>query len=107
MNSLGTGSGVSKPSTSAIGARLFSFDPPSPVVCFETTFLFSEECCDMPFDFEENFESREVFPVDSPSRGNDDLPLLLLDSGLVGGEASGTISATPLSMEMTLGRDLN
>jgi hypothetical protein len=69
--------------------------------------LFSEECCDMPFDFNENFESREVFPVDSPGRGNDDLPLFVLDPGLVHGEASGVISRTPRSMEMTLGRDLN
>jgi hypothetical protein len=73
----------------------------------DTTFLFSEECCDTPLDFDENFESREVFPVDSPGRGMDDFPLLELDSGLVGGEGSVVISITPLSMLMTLGRDLN
>jgi hypothetical protein len=90
-----------------MGARLFSLEPPSPVACLEVAFLFSEECCEAPLDFNENFESREVFPVDSPGRGIDDLPLLVLDSGLVGGELSAVTSMTPLSMDMMLGRDLN
>jgi hypothetical protein len=70
-------------------------------------FLFSEECCDTPLEFDENFESREVFPVDSPGRGIDDFPLLELDWGLIDGEGSCIISMAPLSMDLTLGRDLN
>jgi hypothetical protein len=70
------------------------------------TFLFSDECCDIPFDFIENLESREVFPVDSPGLGTDDLPLLE-PPALVDGEPSGVISVTPFSSEMKLGRLLN
>lgn len=67
-------------------------------------FLLSEECCDATFDFAENFESRDVLPVDG--RGTDDLALLVLDSALVGGEDSGVTSIMPLSKEMTLGLPL-
>jgi len=78
-----------------------------------TAFLFSEECCDAHFDFCENFESSDVFPVESPGLGMEDLPLP--DSALVdgedgeAGEDSGVISKTPRSreIEMILGRLLN
>lgn len=102
---LGTGSGASNASTSAMGVRMFSFDPPSIVGCLVVAFLLSEECCDATLDFAENFESRDVFPVDC--RGTDDLPLLLTDSALVEGEDSGVSSVIPLSTEMTLGLLLN
>ncbi len=98
---------MSTHSTSAIGVRLCSFEPASPVASLDTAFLFSEECCDTPLDFEENFEPREVFSVDSAGRGINDFPLLVLDSGLVGGEGSRVISRKSLSMDMTPGRDLN
>lgn len=61
-------------------------------------------------DFCEYFESkRDVFPVNSPDLGTDDLPLLLLDSALVDGDPSGggVNSVRPLSIEMRLGRLLN
>jgi hypothetical protein len=91
-------------STSAMGVSEFSFEPPPSASFFSASFLFSEECCDIPFDFIENFESSEVLPVDSILGGLDDLPRL---ERLVDGEPSGTISITPLSREITLGRLLN
>lgn len=92
-----------------MGARIgFSLEQQSPVVCFVITFLFSDECCEAFLDVEEKcFESREVFPVESPGLGTDDLPLFLLDSVLVDGEPSGVISMTPLSKDIKLGRLLN
>ena len=77
------------------------------VVCLVATFLFSDECCEPTFDFEENFESSEVLPVESPGLGIDDFPLFRLDSALVEGEPSGVISKTPLSKDIGLGRLLN
>jgi hypothetical protein len=101
------GSGVSEVSTSGIGVRAFSFEPPSPVACFDTAFLFSDELCDTTFDFVENLESREVFPVDSHGRGMEDFPLLMLESPAeADGDPTGEISMT-LSIEMMLGRLLN
>ena len=60
---LGTGCGNSMVSTSAIGVRRPSAEPPSGVVLGEA-FLFSDECCEGAFEFNENLESRDVFPVD-------------------------------------------
>lgn len=101
---LGTGSG-SNISTSAIGVSEFSFEPPPPSASFfSASFLFSEECCDAAFEFMENFESSEVFPVDSTLGGVDDLPVL---ERLVDGEPSWATSIAPLSRESTLGRLLN
>lgn len=59
-------------STSAIGVRAFSCEPPPST----WSFLFSEECWDSPFELIEIFESSEVFPVDSTLGAVDDLPLL-------------------------------
>jgi hypothetical protein len=60
--------------------------------CLAITFLFSELRWAIPIDLDENFESRDVFPVDWAGLGSDDFPLLVL--GLVEGS-------------MRLGRDLN
>ncbi len=102
MYSLGIGI---KHSVSRIGVRMFSFDPPSPVGCLALVFLFSDECWD---NLEDSFDSNDVFLVESPARGTDDLPLLLDDSALeVGrkvGDIGGVISRFPLSREIRLGR---
>lgn len=84
-------------STSAIGVS--SLEPKSPgIVCFAAIFLFSELRWVIRLDLDdENFESREVFPVDS--HGLNDL--LLESTPEEGGvDPSGVIS-------MRLGRDLN
>ena len=83
-----------------------SREPTSAVICLATVFLFSEECCRTTFDFIEILDSRDVFPVDSPGLGTDDLPLLE-PPALVDGEASGRISTIPRSSEIRLGRLLN
>ncbi|KAK6586394.1 hypothetical protein PZA11_001451 [Diplocarpon coronariae] len=101
-------SGVSRLSTIGARSTTFSFEPPSPVACLVATFLLSDECCETTLHFEEeNFESRDVLPVDSPGRGADDFPLLLRDSVLVDGDPSGVISTTPFSSDIRLGRLLN
>ncbi len=58
------GIGASQLSTSAIGVSSFLFVSPSAAVCFVTIFLFSVEFWDIPLDFVEGFESRELFAVD-------------------------------------------
>ncbi len=84
---------------------MFSTEPLSPMGSLAVTFLFSDECWD---SLEDSFDSNDVFLVESPARGIDDLPLLLDDSALdVGGKVGdigGVISRIPLSREMRLGR---
>lgn len=74
----------------------FSVEPPASASLFSTNFFCSEECCDAALDFIENFESSEVFPVDSTRGAVDDLPVL---DKLVDGEPSGARSRTLLSNE--------
>jgi hypothetical protein len=56
--------------------RGFSVEPPPSASFFSTSFLCSEECCDTAFEFIENLESRDVFPVDSILGAVDDFPIL-------------------------------
>jgi hypothetical protein len=82
-------------SASGMGVNALSFDPISAIFGAFECFLLSEE-----IDFE-NFESREVFPVDSPSMGVAD------DAGLVDGDGLiSRMSRTPFSKdrERRLGR---
>lgn len=86
--------------------RRFSFEPPPSANLLSASFLCSEECCDIGFDFIENLESAEVLPVDSIRGMLDDLPVL---DRLVDEESSGAtvkLSAS-LSRESSFGLFLN
>jgi hypothetical protein len=86
--------------------RGVSVEPPPSASFFSANFLCSEECCDIAFDFMENLESSEVFPVDSTRGAVDDLPVL---ETLVDWESSGAIteSSAIFSRERIFGLFLN
>jgi hypothetical protein len=104
-NSLGTGTGSNSTiscAASTIGGREGLFTVVSSSTGFGGTFLFSDEWPESSFTPAENFESKEVMPVEL-FLGVSLLPLFPLVSPLVDEDTSGVISATPLSKLPKLG----